>query len=47
MTRHRATPHRRDGLASPSWDPDGDGNGEVVCYDGTAWNEVVDLPNYT
>jgi len=34
-------------LASPAWDPDGDGNGEIVCSDGTAWNEVVDLPNYT
>jgi len=34
-------------LASPLWDPDGDGNGEIVCYDGTAWQEVVDLPNYT
>jgi len=34
-------------LASPTWDPDGDGNGEIVCYDGTAWQEVVDLPNYT
>jgi len=34
-------------LASPTWDPDGDGNGEYVCYDGTAWQEVVDLPNYT
>jgi len=34
-------------LASPTWDPDGDGNGEIVCSDGTAWNEVVDLPNYT
>jgi len=33
-------------LASPTWDPDGDGNGELVMYDGTAWNEVVDLPNY-
>jgi len=34
-------------LASPLWDPDGDGNGEIVCYDGGAWQEVVDLPNYT
>jgi len=34
-------------LASPTWDPDGDGNGELVMYDGTAWQEVVDLPNYT
>jgi len=34
-------------LASPAWDPDGDGNGELVMYDGTAWQEVVDLPNYT
>ena len=33
-------------LASPAWDPDGDGNGELVMSDGTAWNEVVDLPNY-
>jgi len=34
-------------LASPTWDPDGDGNGEIVAYDGSAWQEVVDLPNYT
>jgi len=34
-------------LASPTWDPDGDGNGEIVASDGSAWNEVVDLPNYT
>jgi len=34
-------------LASPSWDPDGDGNGERVMSDGTTWQEVVDLPNYT
>lgn len=34
-------------IASPGWDPDGDGNGEVVCYDGEAYQEVVDLPNYT
>jgi len=34
-------------LASPTWDPDGDGNGELVMSDGSAWQEVVDLPNYT
>jgi len=34
-------------LASPTWDPDGDGNGEVVIYDGTAWQEMADMPNYT
>jgi len=34
-------------LASPTWDPDGDGNGELVMSDGAAWNEVCDLPNYT
>jgi len=33
--------------ASPVWDPDGDGNGEWVVSDGTAWQEVVDLPNWT
>jgi len=34
-------------LASSSWDPDSDGNGEVVMTDdgGTSWHEVVDLPN--
>jgi len=32
-------------LASATWDPDGDGNGEKVVYDGTAWNEAADLPN--
>jgi len=34
-------------VATSSWDPDGDGNGEVVMTDnsGTAWQEVVDLPN--
>jgi hypothetical protein len=34
-------------LASPSWDPDGDNNGEWVMSDGTVWQKVVDLPNYT
>jgi len=34
-------------VASPNWDPDGDGNGELVMYDGSAWQEVADLPNYT
>jgi len=36
-------------LASPAWDPDGDGNGEYVVTDdgGSTWHEVVDLPNYT
>jgi hypothetical protein len=33
-------------IASATWDPDGDGNGERVIYDGTAWQEVVDLPNW-
>jgi len=28
-----------------NWDPDSDGNAEKVEFDGTAWNEVVDLPN--
>jgi len=37
----------RMALASPSWDPDGDGNGELVMYDGGAWQEVCDLPNFT
>ncbi|WP_135363444.1 glycoside hydrolase family protein [Halosimplex halophilum] len=32
--------------ASPSWDPDGDGNGELVVSDGSSWNEAVDLPNW-
>lgn len=32
--------------ASPDWDPDGDGNGEIVVSDGEAWQEVVDLPNW-
>jgi hypothetical protein len=34
-------------VATSSWDPDGDSNGEVVMTDngGTAWQEVVDLPN--
>jgi len=31
-------------LASTSWDPDGDGNGEMVMYDGTNWNEIADMP---
>jgi len=36
-------------LASPAWDPDGDGNGEYVVTDdgGTTWHELLDLPNYT
>jgi len=47
--RDSAPPHSagRMVLASPTWDPDGDGNGELVMSDGSAWNEVVDLPNYT
>jgi hypothetical protein len=34
-------------IATASWDPDGDGNGEVVMTDngGTAWQEIVNLPN--
>lgn len=32
-------------IATATWDPDGDGNGERVEYDGTAWQEVVDMPN--
>jgi len=32
-------------LASSNWDPDGDGNGERVEWDGANWNEVVDAPN--
>jgi len=50
LTAQDSAPNHREGrvvLASPSWDPDGDGNGEIVCSDGSAWNEVVDLPNYT
>jgi len=33
-------------FAGSGWDPDGDGNAEVVVYDGTAFQEVVDLPNF-
>jgi len=32
-------------LASSNWDPDSDGNGELVIYDGSGWVEIVDLPN--
>lgn len=34
-----------EAVATASWDPDGDGNGEKVIYDGTAWQEVADMPN--
>lgn len=34
-------------LAGSGWDPDGDGNGELVIFDGTAWQEILDLPNLT
>jgi len=32
-------------VASATWDPDGDGNGEAVIYDGAAWQELADMPN--
>jgi hypothetical protein len=31
-------------LASASWDPDGDGDGEIVAWDGSNWNKVADMP---
>ncbi|WP_139203559.1 hypothetical protein [Halorientalis persicus] len=33
-------------IATAAWDPDGDGNAERVQYDGSSWQEVVDLPNW-
>jgi len=50
VPRDSAPPSPQTGtvaLASPAWDPDGDGNGEIVVYDGTAGQEAADLPNYT
>lgn len=37
----------REVLAGPAWDPDGDGNAEKVMSDGSTWQEVADLPNWT
>lgn len=34
-------------LAHPSWDPDNDGNGELVISDGSDWKEIVDMPDWT
>lgn len=32
-------------LADSDWDPDDDGDGELVIYDGTEWVEIANLPN--
>lgn len=29
-----------------NWDPDADGNAELVMFDGVDWQEIVDLPNW-
>jgi hypothetical protein len=31
---------------SSSWDPDSDGNGDLVIDDGMKWNEMVDMPAF-
>jgi hypothetical protein len=47
MPAHDSAPPNVEGTvvkASSTWDPDGDGNGELVIGDGTNWNEMADMP---